>query len=70
MSSALSSASALGDWRLFFLQRDRIAAVNAADLNRVAKLYFPANNRTVGLFIPSDAPQRPAIQTLNLSQKL
>ncbi len=64
MSSALSSSSALGDWRLFFLQRDRIAAVTAADLNRVAKLYFPPNNRTVGLFIPSDAPQRTPIPTV------
>ena len=67
MSSALSSASALGDWRLFFLQRDRIASVTAEDLNRVAKQYFPAHNRTVGLFIPSDAPQRstiPAVESI------
>ncbi len=67
MSSALSSASALGDWRLFFLQRDRIAAVTAADLDRVAKQYFPPHNRTVGLFIPSDAPQRsliPAVESI------
>jgi len=58
MSSALSSAAALGDWRLLFLQRDRIAQVTAADVDRVAKTYFPEYNRTVGLFIPSDAPQR------------
>ena len=67
MSSALSSASALGDWRLFFLQRDRIASVTAEDLNRVAKQYFPPQNRTVGLFIPSDAPQRspiPAVESI------
>lgn len=67
MSSALSSASALGDWRLFFLQRDRIAAVTADDLNRVAKQYFPAHNRTVGLFIPSDKPLRstiPAVESI------
>ncbi len=40
MSQALSSASALGDWRLLFVQRDRINAVTADDVNRVAKTYF------------------------------
>ncbi len=67
MSSALSSASSLGDWRLLFLQRDRIANVTVADVNRVAKIYFPKHNRTVGVFIPSDAPQRmtiPAVESI------
>lgn len=58
MSGALSNASSLGDWRLLFLQRDRIAAVTVDDVNRVAKTYFKPYNRTTGLFIPADAPQR------------
>ncbi len=58
MAQALSSASALGDWRLFFLQRDRIEAVTADDVTRVARTYFPSFNRTVGTFIPIDEPQR------------
>lgn len=58
VSQALSSASALGDWRLLFWQRDRIQEVTAEDLNRVAKTYFQPFNRTVGVFIPSDTPQR------------
>ena len=62
MAQALSSASARGDWRLLFIQRDALAAVTAADLNRVAKTYFPKANRTVGLYIPEDKPQRLAIQ--------
>ena len=33
---AISSAIALGDWRLFFLQRDRYSSVTAADVQRVA----------------------------------
>ncbi len=61
MAQALSSASALGDWRLLFLQRDRIAAVTADDVNRVARTYFQKYNRTVGLYIPVDQPQRLAI---------
>lgn len=67
MAQALSSASALGDWRLYFLQRDRIAAVTPEDVNRVAKIYFKKHNRTVGMFIPADAPQRlsiPAVTSL------
>ena len=31
--------------------------VTAADVQRVAKLYMGANNRTTGLFIPTEAPQ-------------
>jgi zinc protease len=61
MSQALSSASALGDWRLLFVQRDRIAAVTADDVNRVAKSYFQRPNRTVGMYIPVTEPQRLAI---------
>jgi zinc protease len=58
MAQALSSASALGDWRLLFIQRDRIAAVTADDVNRVAKTYFHKHNRTVGMYIPEDKPAR------------
>ncbi len=58
MAQALSSASALGDWRLLFLQRDRIEKVTADDVNRVAKTYFQKHNRTVGVYIPEKEPKR------------
>jgi zinc protease len=61
MAQALSSASSLGDWRLLFIQRDRTAAVTADDVNRVAKTYFQRHNRTVGVYIPAEAPQRLAV---------
>ncbi|HEV3384813.1 MAG TPA: pitrilysin family protein [Gemmata sp.] len=61
MAQSLSSASAHGDWRLLFLQRDRIASVTADDVNRVATTYFKKHNRTVGLYIPEKEPQRLAI---------
>src|SRR5262249_18266402 len=61
MAQRLSSASALGDWRLLFLQRDRLQAVRADDVNRVARTYFQKHNRTVGLYIPEKQPQRLAI---------
>jgi zinc protease len=61
MAQALSSASALGDWRLLFIQRDRLAAVTADGVNRVARTYFQKHNRTVGIYIPEEKPQRLAI---------
>ena len=64
MASALSGAASLGDWRLLFLQRDRVQSVTAADVNRVAATYFKPWNRTLGLFIPSDAPRRLTIPSV------
>ncbi len=61
MSQALSSASSHGDWRLLFIQRDRVAAVSASDVNRVAKTYFQKPNRTVGLYIPTKESTRLAV---------
>ena len=61
MASALSTASSYGDWRLLFIQRDRIEAVTAKDVNRVAAYYFQKHNRTVGIFQPEKEPQRLAI---------
>ncbi len=58
ISQALSSASALGDWRLLFVQRDRLNSVKADDVNRVAKTYFKKYNRTVGMYIPQETPDR------------
>jgi zinc protease len=58
MSQALSSASAQGDWRLRFIHRDRLEAVSADDVNRVAAYYFKQPNRTVGLYYPVDRPER------------
>ncbi len=55
---ALSEAVAVGDWRFYFYQRDRISKVTLADVERVAKTYFKAQNRTLGRFIPTDKPDR------------
>jgi zinc protease len=55
---AMSGSIAAGDWRLFFLQRDRWRKVTAADVNRVAAEYLKPANRTVGVFIPDAKPDR------------
>ncbi|QDU93319.1 M16 family metallopeptidase [Lignipirellula cremea] len=58
LAVSLSDWASQGDWRLYFLYRDRIKDVTPADVKRVAGLYLQENNRTVGLFIPTDSPQR------------
>jgi len=55
---AISSAVALGDWRLFFLERDRYRTVTAADVQRVALEYLKRSNVTIGEFIPDATPDR------------
>ncbi|WP_410211893.1 M16 family metallopeptidase [Aquirhabdus sp.] len=55
---ALSSDIALGDWRLLFLGRDQSNAVTEAQVAAVSAHYFKRDNRTVGIFLPEDQPQR------------
>ena len=55
---AISGAIALGDWRLFFLERDRYRSVTPADVQRVALAYLKRSNVTVGEFIPDAKPDR------------
>jgi zinc protease len=57
----LSEWQSMGDWRLFFLHRDRVEAVTADDVNRVARAYLKPDNRTVGLFYPTESPDRAEI---------
>jgi zinc protease len=67
---AISNWAAMGDWRLLFLQRDRIAKVTTADVKRVAERYLRRNNRTTGVYLPSsaqdttDIPQTPDVRKL------
>jgi zinc protease len=54
----LSNWAGAGDWRLFFLHRDRVEKVTAADVNRAARAYLVRNNRTVGAYYPTKQPER------------
>jgi zinc protease len=58
---ALSEYVSLGDWRLFFLLRDRVREVKPADVQRVAAQYLLPANRTLGTYIPTDKPLRPPV---------
>lgn len=57
----LSGWAAQGDWRLYFLHRDRLEKVTAANVKSVADKYLKRSNRTVGMYIPSDKPERVAV---------
>jgi zinc protease len=57
----LSEWIGMGDWRLFFLHRDRLRKVSADDVQRAAARYFKRSNRTVGLFVPTPKPDRTEI---------
>jgi zinc protease len=54
----LSEWAAQGDWRLYFLYRDRLEQVTKEDVQKVAKAYLKANNRTVGMYLPTKGAER------------
>ncbi len=61
VAMAMTTPVSQGDWRLMFLQHDRIQKVTPEDLVRVAKAYIKDSNLTVGVFIPDAAPDRAAV---------
>ena len=61
LAIALSEAMAAGDWRLFFLNRDREAALTLAQAQAFAEKYLKASNRTLAEYIPTEKPDRAEI---------
>ena len=57
----LSESIAAGDWRYLFLYKDQLDALAVDELNAVAAKYFKRSNRTAGLFIPTESPDRAMI---------
>jgi zinc protease len=57
----LTEVIGAGDWRLWFLYRDRIEKLTLADVEAVAKKYYNKSNRTWGVFIPDAAPKRTVV---------
>ncbi|HSC16547.1 MAG TPA: pitrilysin family protein [Gammaproteobacteria bacterium] len=65
----LSNWASIGDWRLLFLDRDRVRTASAESANSAARKYFKTSNRTVGMFMPgepdrSEIPERPDVAAL------
>ena len=61
LTMALSECAGMGDWRVLFLYRDRLKQVTAADVQAAALHYFKPSNRTLGMFLPTAAPDRAEI---------
>ncbi|KAA3630151.1 MAG: insulinase family protein [Bacteroidetes bacterium] len=57
----LSEDIAQGDWRLLFIFRDAIEKVTVEDVMYVAETYYKPSNRTIGMFIPEESPERAEI---------
>lgn len=68
---ALSESIAQGDWRLFFLLRDRVKSVDLATVNRVAAQWLLPDNRTLARYEPTAKPNRaPTLSPVRLQDQL
>jgi zinc protease len=67
---ALSEAISLGDWRTYFVGRERVNTITAAEVAQVSDHYLRRDNRITGFFLPDAAPRRaeippaPAVESL------
>ena len=66
----ISDYIALGDWRLFFVDREQVNAVKPAEVDAAAAKYFVRDNRVVGLFVPTDEPKRAEIAQAPTAEEL
>jgi zinc protease len=57
----LSEYIGQGDWRLFFINRDRVRAATVEEVRAAASAYLKPSNRTVGTFLPTAKPDRSEI---------
>jgi zinc protease len=69
-ATALTEWESYGDWRLYFLHRDRLEKVAPEAVLEVAKKYLIQSNRTVGMFFPTEEPVRASIDAQNFVKKM
>ena len=55
---ALSEPVALGDWRMYFVGRERVQKMTAEQIAASAARYYLRTNRTSGTFIPEESSKR------------
>ncbi len=61
---ALSESVGQGDWRLYFLLRDRVRQLTLADVQRVANALLLPAGRNVGEYLPTEKPERAPAMSL------
>jgi len=57
----LTESASLGDWRMFFINRDRLKAIKTSEVQAAALRYLVENNRTSAKFTPTKNPIRAEI---------
>ncbi|WP_308990468.1 pitrilysin family protein [Mariniflexile litorale] len=62
LGTYMSEFIGAGDWRLMFINRDRIESMAVDKVNDAVQRYLINTNRTVGNFIPSKTPIRVEIE--------
>ena len=62
LGTYMSEFIGAGDWRLAFIQRDRVEKITLDKVNAALQRYLINTNRTVGNFIPSKKPIRVEIE--------
>ncbi|MDN5842632.1 MAG: insulinase family protein [Alcaligenaceae bacterium] len=68
LARALSSSATLGDWRLFFLQRDQVEDITLDQIRTQARTWLLPSNRTSGRYLPTEDPKdAPLPQTPDLA---
>jgi zinc protease len=68
---AVSEFVSQGDWRLFFLLRDRVRSIKLGDVQRFATEHLVPANRTLGVYLPTDKPLRaPPPVAADLAQEM
>ncbi|MDZ4708949.1 MAG: pitrilysin family protein [Saprospiraceae bacterium] len=60
-SIALTEFIGAGDWRLWYLYRDRIENLKIDEVKAVAQKYYKPSNRTLGVFTPESNPDRTVV---------
>lgn len=58
LAVSLSDWAAQGDWRLYFLFRDSVEAATPQQVQAAAQKYLVRNNRTVGMYVPTERSER------------
>ncbi len=58
---SLAEQIGAGDWRLFYIFRDRVEKLTVAEVQAALKKYYLPSNRTWGVFIPDKNAQRVSV---------